>query len=475
MNSFIRIGFVWICIIIAFNCFSQDSSKLDKAIAFPNKLFGALDKKTASVESKLDKQTDRYLSKMQRQERKLRRKVWRKDTVLAKQLFDGVDAQYDQLKNGISNAAKSASVYSGHLDSLTTALNFLKNQNLTDNPALQKSLDQYKELQSKLDASENIKKYITQRRELLKQQFEKLGMVKQLKAYRKDVYYYQQQVREYKTMFEDPNKFEAKLMELAMRLPQFKDFFAKYSGLGSLFALPGSNSSYPVASLQGLQTRAMISQTLIDRFGAGSNVTQMLQQNVKDAQSQLTQLKNKAGSYSNGSYGNTNESDIPGFKPNNEKTKSLKDRLVYGGNVQSQRARYFFPVTSDIALSLGYKINNKSTIGIEGALKIGWGNNWSNIKLSHQGVGLRSYLDWKIKGSFYFSGGYEQNYRSMISSIAPLQNYSAWQTSGLVGLSKKYSISKKMKGEMKLLWDFMSYRALPRSQPILFRVGYSLK
>ena len=27
----------------------------------------------------------------------------------------------------------------------------------------------------------------------------------------------------------------------------------------------------------------------------------------------------------------------------------------------------------------------------------------------------------------------------------------------------------------KLLWDFMSYQQVPRSEPILFRVGYSLK
>jgi hypothetical protein len=120
-------------------------------------------------------------------------------------------------------------------------------------------------------------------------------------------------------------------------------------------------------------------------------------------------------------------------------------------------------------------LNNKSTIGIGAAYRLGWGNDWNDIKLSHQGVGLRSYLDWKIKGSFYFSGGYEQNYRAMIHSIAQLQNYSAWQTSGLIGVSKKYSINKRFKGEMKFLWDFMSYQQVPKAQPILFRLGYSIK
>lgn len=476
MNSFIKFGFVWLCTSISFNSFAQDSSRLGKAIALPNKLFAVLDRKAERVESKLDKQTDKYLSKMQRQEKKLRRKIWKKDSLLAKQLFDGANGKYNelkQLKTGV--VSKTSSVYSGHLDSLTTALNFLKNQKFNDNPALQKSLGQYQELQSKMNATDNVKKYITQRRELLKQQFEKLGMLKQLKQYRKQVYYYQQQVKQYKETFEDPNKIEARLMELVMKLPQFKSFFAKNSLLGSLFPLPDGDGGSGLASMQGLQTRALISQSISDRFGNGASVAQMLQQNISSAQGQLGQLKNKLNSYNSGSYGNTGEGDIPGFKANAQKTKSFLQRLEYGGNIQSQRARYFFPVTSDIALSLGYKINNKSSIGIGAAYKLGWGNNWNNIKLSHQGVGLRSYLDWKIKGSLYVSGGYEQNYMNMINSINQLQNYSAWQTSGLIGLSKKYSISKKMKGEMKLLWDFMSYQQIPRSQPILFRVGYSLK
>lgn len=470
----IRQQLLFIFIVILGNpSFSQDSSRLDRAIAFPTKLFTSLDKKTASVESKLDKQTSKYLAKLQRQEHKLRKKVARKDSALASQLFDGVDEKYNELKNGL--VGKTSDVYSGHLDSLTTALSFLKTQNLPDNPALQKSLEQYKELQTKLDASENIKAYITQRRELLKQQFEKLEMIKELKQFRKEVFYYQRQRCEYKEMFEDPNKMEAKLMELALRIPQFKDFFQKNSMLGSMFALPGSNGTTSLASLQGLQTRALISQTLADRFGNGGNVSQMLQQNVRDAQGQLNQLKNKLSSFKNGSYGNTNDDDIPGFKPNDQKTKSLWQRFEYGGNVQSQRARYFFPVTSDIALSLGYKINNKSSVGVGASYKLGWGNNWNNIKLSHQGIGLRSYLDWKIKGSLFLSGGYEQNYRAMINSIDQLKDYSVWQTSGLIGVSKKYSISKKLKGEMKILWDFMSYQQVPKAQPILFRVGYNLK
>jgi hypothetical protein len=462
-----------LCVVMCVAVKAQDSSKLDKAIFFSDKVFVTLDKKTSSIEQKLNKQTDKYLSKLQRKENKLRSRLYKKDSSLAKQLFDGVDEKYDQLRNVSGNTDKNQNVYSGHLDSLSTALNFLKNQNLGSDLSVQKTLTQYKELQQRLNASDQIKKYLLQRQLLLKQQFERLGMIKQLNKFRKDVYYYQAQIIECKELFEDPNKIEQKLMEVVMKIPQFKDFFAKNSTLGSLFALH-SNNDNSTAPLSGLQTRALINQSLVDRFGSSNAITQQLQQNVQSAQGQLGELKNKLSSYSSGSYGNAGEGDIPGFKPNEQKTKSFLERLEYGANVQSQKARYFFPVTSDIGISLGYKLNDKSSLGIGASYKLGWGNNWSNIRLSHQGVGLRSYLDWKIKGSFYFSGGYEQNYRSLISSIDQLRNYS-WQSSGLVGVSKKYSLSKKMKGEMKLLWDFMSYQQVPKTQPILFRVGYSLK
>ena len=460
---------------------AQDSSHFDRIISFPDKFFGVLDKKSSSIESKLDKQTSKYLSRLQKQENKLKKKIYKKDSLLAKQLFDGVNEKYIQLKSTTGKLSKYESVYSGHLDSLSTALNFLKNNNLsslTNRPELQKTLTQYEDLQDKLDASDQIKKYLTQRQQLLKDQFEKLGMVKELKQFKKQVYYYQAEVRQYKQDFEDPSKVEAKPMEVVMKVPQFKDFFARNSMLGSLFALPGSgSSSTSIASLQGLQTRAMVNQSLVDRFGNGPNVTQQLQQNLQSAQGQLNELKNKINQYSTGSIGSNGSSDqaMPDFKPNSQKTKRFFRRLEYETNLQSQKARYFFPVTSDLGFSLGYKLNDKSVIGVGASYKVGWGSSWNNIRISHQGVGLRSYLDWKIKGSIYLSGGYEQNYRNMIHTVDQLKNFSGWQSSGLIGLSKKYQVSKKMKGEMKLLWDFLSYKQVPRTKAMLFRIEYSFK
>ena len=297
----------------------------------------------------------------------------------------------------------------------------------------------------------------------------------EIKGFEKQAFYFSQQVQEYRQLWEDPSKLEKKLIELLMKTDRFKDFFRENSQLASLFSLPGGNTS--TASLQGLQTRASVQQGIQDRFGSGPQVQQLIQENLQAAQGQLSELKNKLSQYGSGAYGNSNSDiDMPeGFKPNGQKTKSFFQRLEYGANIQSQKARSYFPVTSDLGLSLGYKLNDNSSIGVGASYKLGWGRGWNHIRITHEGVGLRSYVDMKLKGSLYLSGGYEQNYRTAFHSIQQLKDYSSWQSSGLLGVSKKYKVSKKIKGDMKLLWDFLSYQQIPRTQAVLFRIGYNLK
>ena len=116
-------------------------------------------------------------------------------------------------------------------------------------------------------------------------------------------------------------------------------------------------------------------------------------------------------------------------------------------------------------------------MGIGASYKLGWGTGWKNIKLTQQGVGIRSYVDWKMKGNLWLSGGFEMNYHTLFNSIDQLRNYSAWKQSGLLGLSKTLELKSKLfkKTKLMLLWDFLSYRQIPRTQPLIFRIAYNVK
>lgn len=453
---------------------AQASTEGTETIALSPKLYTSLSQKSADAEGKLDKATEKYLHKLLKQETKLRDKITKVDSLKARELFAGLEEKYTALRTAPQKLSKYASVYSGHLDSLVTSLNFLKSSGLSS-PEIQSTLSQFSSLQAKFNQTEAVKKFLNERKQLLKENLERLGMLKALKGFRKQAYYYASQLREIKAVWQDPTTLERKLVEWVMNSDRFKDFFRQNSQLASLFALPGGNLN--AVSLAGLQTRASVQQALTARFGTGASVQGMLQQNMQAAQGQLAELKSQLSQLSSGSYGNGGGAvDAPeGFSVNPLKTKPFRQRLEYGLNIQSQKARSYFPVTSDLGLSLGYKLNEKSSIGIGASYKIGWGRGWNHIRMTSEGVGLRSYADYKLKGSLYLSGGYEQNYRTAFNSIDQLKQYSAWQSSGLLGLSKKYKVSRKVKGDVKLLWDFLSYQQRPRTQAILFRVGYNLK
>jgi len=92
-------------------------------------------------------------------------------------------------------------------------------------------------------------------------------------------------------------------------------------------------------------------------------------------------------------------------------------------------------------------------------------------------MGLRSFVDWKLKKQFFVSGGLEMNYNAQFKNIARLQQYNDWQQSGLVGLTKKMNIKTKwFKGtSVQLLYDMLYREHIPVSQPVLLRTGYTFK
>src|SRR3954465_7422251 len=100
------------------------------------------------------------------------------------------------------------------------------------------------------------------------------------------------------------------------------------------------------------------------------------------AHNEINKLKDKINKLG----GSSSDIEMPDFKPNGQKTKSFLQRLELGSNIQSQKSTNFFPATTDIGLSVGYKLNNKSVIGVGASYKIGLGRGWNNIHFSSQGV-----------------------------------------------------------------------------------------
>jgi hypothetical protein len=196
-----------------------------------------------------------------------------------------------------------------------------------------------------------------------------------------------------------------------------------------------------------------------------------LQSNLQSAESQLDGYKSKLSSLGAGN----GDMDMPNFKPNDQKTKTFWRRLEYGANFQTTRNNYLFPTVTDLGLSLGYKLGHSNVVGLGASYKLGWGNGIQHIALSSQGVGLRSFLQIKLKGTFSATGGFEYNYTTPFTSYQQLKQLEYWTKSGLIGVTKTVSVKSRVfkKTTLSLLWDLLSYQAVPKTQPVLFRIGYT--
>jgi hypothetical protein len=475
-----------ILLAISFCAQAQEADSLvDKIVNFPNRLFSKIKNKTAGIDEALSKKTEKYIEKLAKRERALQKKIADKDSLLATTLFQGTQERYQYYIQKIRSASTKATSLTGkylpNIDSLTGTLSFLANNKklLNANPELLKklsgSIDGLSQLQSRLEVSNEIKAYISQRKQQLRQTLKNYsnlnGVKKYLDDYNKQAYYYSQQVKEYREMLNDPDKLEKKALLLLNKLPVFQSFMKQHSMLASLFNLSGAGVDGPGAVSQGMPTRSQIESLIQNQVGtSGPSVGSLVQKNVQSAQGAVDKLRDKLNSYGDGA-----DLDMPNFKPNSQKTKTFLQRLEYGSNLQTAKSNNFFPTTTDIALSVGYKLNNKSIIGVGASYKVGWGSDIKHINISSQGAGIRSYLDMQVKKTFYASGGFEYNYQQPFNSINVLGKLNSWQQSGLLGISKIVSLKTKMlkKSKVQFLWDFLSYQQIPRTQPFKFRVGYS--
>lgn len=261
----------------------------------------------------------------------------------------------------------------------------------------------------------------------------------------------------------------------------------KYSMLAMLFPTPDNLGSPDL--LNGLQTRAAVQQQLMQQLPSGNSgdPAQYLQEQMQQAQGEVSKLKDQLDKLGVNEGGSSNMA-MPDFTPNSQKTKSFLQRLEFGSNFQTQRSNYYFPVTTDMAFTVGYKFSDKATVGIGVSGRMGWGSSWKNIQLSSQGVGFRTYIDWKapdlfkmnsrFMSSLWFTTGAEINYNRTVESLSIFKNYSNWNKRALAGLTKKFSMNSPLKkgrrveGNIQVLYDFLHKQQIPRTPALVWRVGY---
>ncbi|MEO7046736.1 MAG: hypothetical protein ABI091_15635 [Ferruginibacter sp.] len=453
---------------------SIDSLELSSRLS--SKYINSVGDRSESIQQKMDQSTQKYLDGLKKQEQALQTKLNAVDPAAAERIFQGSEQAYDKLqndlKNNSANVLNSYGRYVPGIDTAITSLKFLQQGTLANQKIagqvtqIKSALSKVQGLEDQFKKADNVEDFIRKRKEYLNQQLSSYNLGGSLQQYNTRAYYYSQQIADLKQDWQDPSRMEQKALQVLNKLPSFQDFMKKNSLIAGLFNIP---NDYSTSGIAGLQTRDQVQQMMQQQMTMmGPNGSATAQQNILDAQSSLTNLRDKIANTGAGG-------DLPDFKPNNQKTKSFLKRLEYGVNVQSATSSYLVPASTAFAFTVGYKINDKSAAGFGIDYLVGWGQPVQHIKISNQGIGFRSYLDVQIKGSFYASGGYEMNYMSAFRSVNQITADHLWKPSCLIGISKIISLKSAIVKQTKvqLLLDLLSFSQTSKAQLIKFRIGYN--
>src|SRR5688572_9828736 len=156
-----KIKIYWLICLLAGALVSQAQQEYQ----LTDKMLDALSDCAGTTDKKILSQTGKYLDKLEKLERSLRRKCEAKDSLVAKNIFADSETWYADLRQKINTASSPfTNAYSSKLDSLKTGLSFLSQsvdvKNIPGNEKIKAVLLKYEKLQSTLNRTEGIKKYL---------------------------------------------------------------------------------------------------------------------------------------------------------------------------------------------------------------------------------------------------------------------------------------------------------------------------
>jgi hypothetical protein len=428
----------------------------------------------------IQKKSEQLLNGMQRQEFKLERKLRKIDSTRAGRLFAFTRSIYQKLQAtlhapvGTGTPVTSMSCYVPKLDSMNTAMQLLRQGSGLQQTAsgklqqIQALSGNLQQLQGRLQAATNIQEFVKDRQQLLAGQLSGYGLGPAMLGMNKQVYYYQQQMEQYKSMLSDRQQLQDAVLRKVEALPVYQSFLQKNSWLSGMFPQPSAADTSTAAL-----SRTAVENELKQKYGSqATNPIQYMHDQVPAGQDQVSGMLTKLQGL--GSLGGSSTVAMPDFVPNGQKVKTFLQRIEYGFNIQSQKTNYLLPTTSELAVMIGYKLSDKATVGIGASYNVGWGNSLNAIHVTSQGMGLRSFVDIKAKGSIWLTGGFEYDYLSAFANLTDVySNLQLWQKSALAGITKKVKLGKQT-SSLQLLYDFLHAVNTPSTPPFVFRVGYSL-
>jgi transcription termination factor Rho len=184
-------------------------STIQQTIELPKNYLSQVTHKSRHVEAQVNNRANKALERFARQEKKMQARLWKMDSAAAKNIFTSSRDKLSSLKAGLKNKVPGSSLLSSNadLDTLQNSFKFLdgsKDLLGASKDKLGSAAQSVQDLQGKLQQADEIKAYIRERKQQLKDQLgQYTGFSKDLQKMNKETYYYGQQINEYKTLLKD--------------------------------------------------------------------------------------------------------------------------------------------------------------------------------------------------------------------------------------------------------------------------------
>ncbi|MBW8684774.1 hypothetical protein [Chitinophaga rhizophila] len=365
-------------------------------------------------------------------------------------------------RDQLSTATQLPARYFGYLDTLQGTIKYIVQQTNSTSQSYTQAKAAITSMQREVSVTEQTTAIIEAGNRELAAVLQPLGsFAKELSLLQIDLGNYLRQIETYKTLLADPKKIEQKVITLLQHNKLFQSFMSHNSLYAGLLGLP---QNYNVTrTLEDLQTRTIVDPLLQTRIGTDPSLAGS---RMDMARSQFEDYKSR---YAERQHADKAASD------NDHQMKQMNrhNRLQTGANISFQKANMYFPATAEITAQLGYRFHKKGVTGIAINYLLGMGNGWEYITISHQGIGIRSFLDWQIKGNIYVTGGAGINRLSPFHRLRELYDWKGNQLSALAGVKKKVQLKGNKSAVTSIEYDFLAARTLSRPLRICF--GYNFR
>jgi len=454
------------CILLSSICKAQE----EDAISLQAKRVVEIkQEKLQECSSKIRKRQERLLSSLRKKEKKFLSKIKRKDSTLHTQVssqllsFDSLSRlrKPDSAILVRKNRAGIKSIDS--LKAIQAFANSKSDQLGIDNPTNVQALNG---LQSDLSYQKYVDDLIGQRTKNLKAA-SITGKVRGFASLEKKVFYAKEKMSMLKSISEEPTKAEEQAFEYLQGIEGFDGAMGSVSKDGNIKSLSDASSDADLQKM-GFRTQQQVEASLKSKFGNGtSGVAQKMGNQVKEFQNKGGDIKNSKKEVKDAvcsakkAQNDLRNIDKPSFRINPMRGKLFLQRIEKQYNWQTNRASVDKPATLEMSAMVGFKHSPKLTYGIGVAGVVGLGQGWDKIKLTLEGLGIRTFLTWELLYGFGAYGGYERTFKTDVFSKtnqleglnSSTHNAPTYSESALLGLTKKYSISEKYNGAIQLLYD----------------------